>query len=257
MQFPIIPGSEVPLLALISEGSALIVYVFLSLRVFPRWRERRARPALNLLLCFVSYVIAISFLFFTKTTNFMTGDLVDISTLGINLGYLFSALGNVFLFYFTENIFYEKRIPYLREFITLANGITLGFLAIFIFQVQTFPFIELPGFYIPPHMLIWHVLVSSLGFAILIYRALKETRLITDKLSKYSFTIIGISGVFEVLVFVFFFADRFMPEGYTIWYFLAWLSASIAGLCSMIGFLRPRWFKRLVLGAAAEEVLTP
>ncbi|MHA1713939.1 MAG: hypothetical protein ACTSW4_07930 [Candidatus Ranarchaeia archaeon] len=248
LQTFLIPGSEVPLLALVSEGFALLVYLYLSVKVLKKWRERKRKAALNLFLSFGFYVVAITALFSTKTSDFVSGGILDLATLGVNLGYLFSALGNVFLFYFTENIFYEKPVPYLREFITFANGVTAGFLFIFIFQLQGFPFLEIPGTYISAHLLIWHVIVSTLGFSILTYSAFRESRYPIDSLSRTSFRMIGLSGVFEILVFVFFFADRFVEGGYTLWYFLAWLSASAAGFCSMTGFLRPEWFKRLVFG---------
>jgi hypothetical protein len=166
---------------------------------------------------------------------------------GINLGYVFSLIGNVFLFYFTENIFFdeETKIKYLKEVITFANGITVGFLFIFIFQVQTFPFLELPGEYIPPHLLIWHVLVSTVGFSILLVKAFKAALRADNRLSRAGFSMIGMTALLEILVFVFFFIDRFSGGGYTTWYFIAWLSTSLAGLTGMIGYLMPSWFRRI------------
>ena len=201
---------------------------------------------MNLLLSFLFYFIAVLCLFSTKTTDFLTSDLYQVATIGINLGYAFSVLGNVFLFYFTENIFFEKPIPYLREVITIGNGVTLGFLLIFIIQVQAFPFLEIPGVYIPPHLLIWHVVVSSVGFLILLVSAYKEVYKTTG-LPRVGFFMIGTTAIFQLFVFILFFADRFAGGGYTIWYFLAWISASIAGIFAMIGFLMPAWFRKIIL----------
>jgi hypothetical protein len=240
-------GSEIPLLALLAECLALIVYCYLSIRLGTRWRHHRRDATRNLFLSFFFYFLAIIFLFSTKSTDFLTQDRYNVSNLGINLGYAFSLVGNVFLFYFTEDIFFdeESEIPYLKEGITFANGVTFGFLLLFIVQIQELPFLEIPGVYIPPHLLIWHVIISTIGFLILLIKAFQSTLNATTKLQKAGFFSIGLAAIFEILVFVFFFADRFLGGGFTIWYFNAWLSASIAGFCSMVGYLMPNWFRRI------------
>ena len=239
--------SDVPQLALVAEGFALLVFIFLSINLALKWKNNRRDATLNLFLSFFFYVFAVSFLFSTKSLDYFTNGEIDISTVGINLGYAFSIIGNIFLYYFTEDIFYdeETKIKYLKEVITFANGITVGFLFIFIFQVQTAPFLELPGEYIPPHLLIWHVLVSSVGFAILLVKAIGAARRADNRLSRAGFSMIGTTALFEILVFVFFFLDRFSGGGYTSWYFIAWLSTSLAGFTGMVGYLMPSWFRRI------------
>jgi hypothetical protein len=239
--------SEVPELALIAEGIALVVFAILSLNLAFKWRATRKSATLNLFLSFLFYFIAVLLLFSTKSTNYLTADEIDVSTLGINLGYAFSLIGNVFLYYFTEDIFFDEnsKVKYLREAITFMNGITAGFLMIFTFQVQEAPFLEVPGEYIPPHLLIWHVLVSTFGFLILFVKALQAARQASTRLSRAGFSMITLTAVLEILVFVFFFLDRFSGGGYTYWYFAGWMSASLAGFSSMIGYLMPGWFRRI------------
>jgi hypothetical protein len=239
--------SEVPMLALLAEGIALLVFAYLSLNLAFKWRASRRDATLNLFLSFLFYLIAVTFLFSTKLTNYMTSDAIDVSSLGINLGYVFSLVGNIFLYYFTEDIFFdeETRIKYLREVVTYANGITTGFLMIFIFQIQELPFIEIPGEYISPHLLIWHVIVSSFGFIILLRKSTQAIRQADNRLAKTGFFFIGLTAILEILVFVFFFLDRFAGGSYTYWYFVGWMSASLAGLSGMIGYLMPNWFKRI------------
>ena len=240
-------SSDVPQLAIIAEGSALIVFLFLSLNLFFKWKTNRRDATLNLFLSFLFYMLAVCLLFSTKSLDYITEGSIDISTMGINLGYTFSIIGNIFLYYFTEDIFYdeETKIKYLKEVITFANGITVGFLFIFIFQVQSLPFLELPGEYIPAHLLIWHVLVSSAGFMILLVKAIGTARRADNRLSRAGFSMIGMTALLEILVFVFFFLDRFAGGGYTSWYFIAWISTSLAGLTGMIGYLMPSWFRRI------------
>ena len=239
--------SDVPQLALFAEGSALIVFIFLSINLALKWRSNRRDATLNLFMSFLFYAVAVGFLFTTKSLDYFTGGEIDVSTMGINLGYVFSLIGNIFLYYFTENIFYdeETKIRYLKEVITFANGITVGFLVIFIFQAQAFPFLELPGEYIPPHLLIWHVIVSTIGFSILLVKAFSAARRADNRLSRAGFSMIGTTALLEILVFVFFFLDRFSGGGYTSWYFIAWVSTSLAGLTGMIGYLMPSWFRRI------------
>ncbi|MHA1993949.1 MAG: hypothetical protein ACW97Z_05375 [Candidatus Hodarchaeales archaeon] len=243
--------SEIPPLALIAEGTALLVYTYLTLKLSSKWRSTRKDATRNLFLSFAFYFLAVLMLFSTKTTNFLSGDQIDISSLGINVGYAFSLLGNIFLYYFTEDIFFDddNRVTYLKDVITLANGITLGFLMIFIFQLQSAPFLEVPGEYISTHLLIWHVLVSTVGFLILFVKAFQATIKANTRVSRGGFLMISLTAIFEILVFVFFFLDRFSGAGYTYWYFIAWMTASVAGLSSMIGYLMPSWFRRLLGGS--------
>ena len=242
--------SDIPPLALIAEGTALLVYTFLTLKLFSKWKSTKKDATRNLFLSFAFYFLAVLTLFSTKSTNFLTGDQLDISTLGINIGYTFSLLGNVFLYYFTEDIFFDEdtRITYLKDIITLANGVTIGFLMIFIFQLQSAPFLELPGAYISQHLLIWHVLVSTVGFIILFRKAFQATRKAPTRVTRGVFFMISVTAILEIFVFVFFFLDQFSGGGYSIWYFVAWLTASIAGLSSMIGYLMPNWFRKLLGG---------
>ncbi|UCG01770.1 MAG: hypothetical protein JSW11_19450 [Candidatus Heimdallarchaeota archaeon] len=237
--------SDVPLLAILVIVVALIAFFYLMTRLGLIWRQQKNRATFNLFLSFTFYFIAIFFVFSTKAIDFLTNDLYQVATIGINLGYAFSLIGNVFLYYFTENIFFEKRIPYLREIITFGNGITLGFLTVFIVQIQTFPFLEIPGIYIPPQLLIWHVIISSIGFSVLLICALKSSLQSELRYQRAGFLMIAFTAVFELLVFVFFFVDRFSGAGFTIYYYLAWISASFAGIFAMVGYLLPSWFRRI------------
>ena len=100
--------SDVPQLALIAEGSALLVFLFLSLNLFFKWRKNRRDATLNLFLSFLFYIFAVGILFSTKSLDYFSGGELNVSTVGINLGYAFSIIGNIFLYYFTEDIFYEQ-----------------------------------------------------------------------------------------------------------------------------------------------------
>lgn len=242
MLLSIMQNENVPVTAVIAEGMALLVYFYLSIRLFLKYRGTKKDATLNLFFSFAFYFVAILFLFSTKTYDYLN-QTDSVYTLGINIGYSFSAIGNLFLFYFTEDIFFDKPKKYLREVITLANGATLGFLMIFIFQLQEFPFLELPGEYISTHLLIWHVLVSSTGFFILVYKSYKARAKTTVPLHRGGFLAIGLSGLLEIFVFIFFFIDILFGGGFTIWYMLAWGTASLAGFSSMSGFLMPNWFK--------------
>lgn len=239
-------GSEIPLFAIFAISIALVAFLFLMVRLGMKWFQQKHQATFNLFLTFVFYFIAIFFVLSTKIIDYLTNDFYQVSTIGINLGYSFSLIGNVFLYYFTEDIFFEKRKPYLREIITFGNGITFGFLTIHIIQVQSFPYLEIPGTYIPPQLLIWHVIISSVGFFILLVRAITSSLQVKVKYQRIGFLMIALTAVFELLVFVFFFVDRFLGATFSIYYFCAWISASIAGFFAMVGYLMPNWFKELI-----------
>ncbi len=238
-------GSEPPIEAVIMEGVVLLTFFYLSLRTGQRYMKRKAPPVLNLFLSFFFYFLAGVALFTTKSIEHFTEGDIDVSSLGINIGYACSAFGNLFLYYFTLDIFFKEIKPYIREAITLAIGIVVGFLLVFIFTLES-PFVEIPGNYVPLHLLIWHVLVSSFIFVTLFYKAFSEWRKTTEILPKTGFLMIAICAIFELLVFIFFFIDSYSDADYTIYYFLGWISASIAGFFAMIGYLMPDWFKNII-----------
>ncbi len=238
-------GSEPPIQAVLMEGIVLLVFTYLSLKTGLKYLQGRVPAVRNLFLSFSSYFFAGLALFTTKAIEHFTQGGIDVSSLGINLGYAFSALGNLFLFYFTLDIFFTEIKPYFRETITIATGITEGFLFIFIFKTQT-PFIEIPGIYIPFQLLFWHVTVSSLIFIILFSRSFTEMRKTTNPVPRAGFLMIALSALFELFVFIFFIIDSLFPAGYSLFYFLGWTSASLAGFCAMIGYLMPDWFKNMV-----------
>ncbi len=238
-------GHEPPIQAVITEGFVLLVFFYLSLRLGLRYKQRRAAATRNLFLSFFSYFLAALVLFMTKSIEHFTKGEEDVSSLGINSGYAFSALGNLFLFYFTLNIFFKEEKPYFREIITLATGIIEGFLLIFIFTTES-PFVEIPGVYFPTHLLIWYGLLASTIFLVLFYKALSEWKNAVNPVPKMGFLIIALCAIFELLVFIFFIFDSFYPAGYSPFYYLAWFSASIAGFFAMIGYLMPGWFKKLI-----------
>ncbi len=238
-------GEEPPLEAVVMEGLVLLVFLYLAVRTGLRYMDRKSAAVKNLFLSFFSYLLAGIALFTTKLIEHSGGGDPDVSSLGINLGYAFSALGNLFLFYFTLHIFIKEEYPYIREIMALATGITEGFLIIFIFTTES-PFYEVPGVYLPFQLLIWHVGVSSLIFSVLFYKAMAEWNKSPNPIARGGFFMIAMSAIFELLVFVFFFIDSFYPDGYSLFYFLGWISASIAGLFAMIGYLMPDWFKTLI-----------
>ena len=84
--------SDVPQLALFAEGSALIVFIFLSINLALKWRSNRRDATLNLFMSFLFYAVAVGFLFTTKSLDYFTGGEIDVSTMGINLGYVFSLI---------------------------------------------------------------------------------------------------------------------------------------------------------------------
>jgi len=238
-------GSAPPLQAVLMEGTVLIVFAYLSLRTGLKYKQNRAPAVRNLFLSFNSYFLAGCALFSTKWVEYSTGGVVDVSSLGINCGYAFSALGNLFLFYFTLDIFFKEIKPYFRETITLATGTIEGFLIIFIFQTEA-PFLEIPGVYLPFQLLLWHGIVSTVIFIILFSQSYSEWKKTTSPVPRAGFLMIAVSALFELLVFIFFILDSFFPAGYSLFYFLGWTSASIAGLFAMIGYFMPSWFKNVI-----------
>ncbi|MFX0050155.1 MAG: hypothetical protein ACFE8U_02580 [Candidatus Hermodarchaeota archaeon] len=85
-----------------------------------------------------------------------------------------------------------------------------------------------------------------MSFFILLVCALTSSLRSKVKFQRVGFFRIALTAVFELLVFVFLFIDRSLGATFSIFYFAGWLSASIAGFFTMIGYLMPSWFKQII-----------
>lgn len=232
--------NERVLMVFLSQVIITAILVFLTLKLFGRYRERR-QPATR--------YITLTSLFLSLTTCMQLLDmlvmdpLVGIRRVGLSLAFSMSAIANIFLYLFMLEIFYKGResggarlkifgvvegavavlLPILGP--TMATGSTL---------LDTFTVL----------------LLVHLTFALALYLTLimATTRAIhgtTDQIARRGFSYIRLAALSIIVAYLLFVMDSvwtafFEPEGYTYWVIAGWIAAGISGILLYIGFVLPR-----------------
>ena len=245
------------LLAVGTEGVVLVVVSFVVLMLYIRYAQRRKPAALSLAVAFTFYNIAIICLFIFRILTYLQeigrlGLTYDYSGIGINLGYAFSALSNVFIMIFVAIVFAQspifRRTGMLIPLIVGAlNGITIGLLI-----GATINGWPTPSYDLGPT--IYHLFLTIISFSSLIVFTVQPHKSAILQWEKAGFQFIITSGVFGILVYLFFAMDVFLGDivliwssGYTPFFFFAYICAIIMCLFAYLGYVMPNfirnWFK--------------
>ena len=235
---------NVPILAVIIETLVFVGIIILTISAFRKYFERRKQPTLYLSFSFLAYALAVLSTGIGKWLQFIIEPVGLYFANGtILLAYVFTALANGFLFAFVNAVFLNWG-SITVVIIGLLNGATAGiFVTTINFQVENYDQ-TLP-------LLIYHVVNTMLVMGFLMVSSFREVRKNTQQMPKVGFTLIGLYGVFILMVFVLFALDIFLPEvtgsdGYTPAYYAAWISAGIGVLCGYLGYIFPDWLKKFL-----------
>ncbi|MHA1910228.1 MAG: hypothetical protein ACTSYA_00915 [Candidatus Kariarchaeaceae archaeon] len=232
--------NNIPVLALIIEPLIALGMTILAIRTFQKYKEREKDATLYLAIGIAFYGFSVwassvgKWIQFYSDTSFEEKAYSDLT---ISFAYCFAAVTSVFIFAFVNEIFLDGKKPLLL-FYGILNGITIG-------MILTNTGLD-AGTYdeIFPYV-IYHAVLALLTNGLLIYFGFKEASVHEDKVPKAGFTLIGLFGVFSMLVFILFAIDV-QWKTYSPAYYAGWLSAGLATLSGYIGYIMPDWFKRLI-----------
>ena len=256
----------VPLGAVVIEGIVLVVVTFVVIMLYVRYFNRRREAALTLAVAFSFWDIAIICLFVNRILSYLTeqgymdpilynGEPIIFSELGINLGYAFSALSNIFIFLFVAKIFSQspmfRRTQMLIPIINAAlNGVTIGLLIGT--TIRTWPS---PTYALAPT--IYHLLMTIISFSALIYFTVGPYKEATLRWESAGFVFIITSGVLGILLYVSFAIDFILGDGglavfekgYTPFFYLAYVFGILMCTFAYMGYVMPNfvrnWFKEI------------
>ena len=239
----------------------LITSIFIAIIgsvIFLRWRERKTVPTLYLSLALFSMSAAILVVFMGLASWFFTwiaaGMINVISpvfySLSLPLGYSIVVLYDIFLFLFTIHIFSDKNE---KKVIPLIIGGT--FLIILLFLPWNYWGIN-PSASDPPSIrtliLIFFLLFNMVTYVILAFYAFRESKQAEQKINQKAFQSIGLGQILNVVVFIWFLSDAIIilldpgSPGYSIFIYLAWLTALTAAFLFYLGYIQPNWFKKMI-----------
>ncbi len=242
-------------MATVTEGIVLLFVTFVVIMLYVRYAKRRKTAAIALAIAFSFWDIAIICLFVMRLLSYLiaSGKMADrgvsFSDLGINLGYAFSAISNVFILLFVVIVFSQSAIfrktgMFSVILVGLLNGITVGML--FGNTIETWPS---PAYNLGPT--IYHLLLTILSFSALIIFTRQPFQQSTTKWEKAGFRFIILSGIFGILIYLCFaldvalgdFASSIFGDGYTIFFFLAYVFAILMCSFAYLGYVMPKFVR--------------
>ena len=232
--------NERVVMVFISQVSVTIILLFLTLKLFGRYRERR-QPATR--------YITLTSLFLSLTTCLQLLDMlvmdpfIGIRRVGLSLAFAVSAIANIFLYLFMLEIFSKGR---------QSGGVKLKIFAVVEGAIAVLLPILGPTTAVGTTLLdaFTILLLVHLAFALALYLALIRVTSLAihgtaDALAKRGFSYIRIAAVSIIAAYLLFVMDSVWtalvePEGYTYWVIGGWIAAGISGILLYVGFVLPR-----------------
>ncbi|MHA1156500.1 MAG: hypothetical protein ACTSQK_10370 [Candidatus Heimdallarchaeota archaeon] len=261
---------DVPLAAVITEGVAFIAVSIVVAALYYRYFNRRRVAALALAVAFNTWVLGALGLFLGKLIQYLIEKSIitdasyvgiGFSDLGINIGYGFSALSNVFVMVFVALVFSQS--PMFRKTKMLIpiifgslNGITIGLLI-----GATFNTWPNPAYTLLPTL--YHLVLTFISFFALMLFTIRPLREANLKWEKAGFRFIIISAVFGVITYLSFALDFmtasdglipiFLVDGFTPLYYVAYGAAILMCIFAYLGYVMPNFVRNLYKESSPEE----
>jgi hypothetical protein len=256
--------------ALAFMAIAIVAVTAVVIRMFIQYYRRKRLAALLIAMSFLFWGLAAIATFIGALLQYINYNSLPVidnviqypegaiqySRYGINIGYLFSAITNIFIVYFVSEIFSQKQIfkytgkimPILHG---LINGVTIGMI-IHLIARSFNP--ENPEYLNPAYGLgetIYHLAWTMTAFTILLVFSAQARRNASLRWEKAGFSFIIATAVLAQLVYVFFAIDLAVQEiwvntfgsGYTHFNNLGWLTAAIMVILAYFGFFMPNWLR--------------
>ncbi|MGC9781491.1 MAG: hypothetical protein HZR80_19790 [Candidatus Heimdallarchaeota archaeon] len=256
--------STLLLRATIMEGIVLTIVTFVVTMLYIRYFRRRKSAALSLAVAFTFWDLANISLFICRLLEYLKeiGEIVSeigFSDLGINLGYGFSAISNVFIFLFVAIVFSQspmfRRTGMLMPLIFGAlNGITVGM--IIGSTTNSWP---TPTYDLMPT--IYHLVLTLISFGTLIGFTIRPLKFASLKWERAGFRFIIASGVFGILIYISFVLDLLLGtsflnvwgHGYTMFFFFAYVLAILMCSSAYLGYVMPNFVRKWYKDDVEEE----
>ncbi len=245
---------DVHFTALLFEIIAAIAVLFIAIKVFQKWRERRTIATLYLSIALFSIAIA-AFIAFTGLFSWFvawinSGYIPTISTeyypLSLPIGYSFVIPYGVFMVLFTIQIFLDKNDKKVIPFVVI--GVIIGAL---LFLPTNYWGRDAEGAFSTRVIILGlFLLYNTIIYVLLTYYAFRESKRTEQEVYRKGFQAIALGFIANLMVFVFFLLDSILiliddtSPGYSIFVDLAWISGLVAAFLFYLGYILPEWFRK-------------
>lgn len=242
---------------MITELLVSIMFYILAIVILNKWRERRTKPTLYLALGLLSISTGIFIAFIGLASWFLSWIFSGLAVtkspfiywFSLPLGYSFVIIYDIFLFLFTIHIFLDEKekrvIP-----IAIIGVVLIAFLFLPTNYWGLDPLVTDPPstrVAIQAVFLIFNMVI----YILLGYLAIKASRKADERITRIGFQTIAVSQFFNISIFVFFLLDAVIillndpSPGYSLFIYLAWIFALVAGFLAYLGYILPKWFRKL------------
>ncbi len=249
---------EIHFPAMILELLVFIFSLIIAIIIFFKWKERKTIATLYLAIAILSIALAV-FIVFTGLASWFFKYSFSVFPyvtspayypLTLPLGYSLVVVYDVFLFLFTIQIFMDKNDK---------KVIPVAIIGIFMVILSWLPsnYWGFDNLLIDPPstrtlamaiFLVYNVTI----YLILFYYAFKESKLTEQKEYRVGFRVIAMGQIANILIFICFLGDAILlllnpgSPGFSIFIYLAWVSALIANVLFYLGFILPSWFRNYI-----------
>ena len=256
--------STLLLRATIMEGIVLTIVTFVVIMLYIRYFRRRRTAALSLAVAFTFWDFAIISLFINRLLEYLKeiGSIdspIGFSDLGVNMGYGFSALSNIFIFVFVAIVFSQSPIfrrtgMFLPIIFGTLNAITVGMII-----GSTARSLPTPTYDLIPT--IYHLVLTLISFGTLIGFTIRPLKMATLRWERAGFQFIIASGVFGTLIYISFVLDLILGvdfinvwgHGFTMFFFYAYAFAILMCTCAYLGYVMPNFVRKWFQDEVKEE----
>ncbi len=219
--------------------------IYISILMYKRYKIKTNITTKHLFISITSYGFAAISSAIGKYIDFYSKvpqRVASYSNYTINIAYVFTAIGSIFLYSFIEEIFHRDHI-YRKYFFAITEGIVAG-LIIGLNSVDYSSYQQMI-----PAIAILIVLSSWIYISLIVY-SIRYYKKSNNKQSRIGFSMFAMYGVFLILVFVSFLIDVIIVTlkgtAYNIEYYLGWTFATLASISAYLGYVMPSWFKSIM-----------
>lgn len=228
--------------------------------MYIQYSKRKRNAALMIAVSFTFWGFAAMATFIGAVLHYINAPIagdIQFSRYGINLGYAFSALSNIFMVLFVSEIFSrfpvfrrtKKTIPIING---ILNGVTIGLIVnAFVESAKATDPTEYlnPAYPIP--QTVYHLILTFISFTFLLVFSARARNQATLRWEKAGFGFIIWTSITGICVYLSFVLDLVVQDiwpavfgsGYTQFNNLGWLFAIAMVNLAYIGFFMPNWIR--------------
>ena len=223
--------------------------IFMTLKMFMKWRERKVPAPLHLSLVFLFLTSAIVVLAIGLAEAAITGYYKEIYRLSLPLAFTLLVASDMFLFLFASRITEKKKN-------LLIPLIIIGIVLIFSFFLPSnywgVPQDEYKGklntrLYVTLSLVLYCYFVY-ITVALICYFTKKST---SDKVTRVGLSLLFYSMISMILFFIMVIGDTLMivffyHPGYSVFMYIAWIFAVLFLILSYLSLVMPKWLVNMI-----------